>query len=545
METEGEAQSGFAVLMARLLTFLILPLSLLVCVPAVAHPVSLSSAILEVSEQEIRVELQIMLEDLVLYHGLTANEEMEYSSKDLEKAAKEHHQFMLDFFSILDADGRRLSGSIEEQDLEQIGSQPVPQRELMQRFIHYTIRYPLISPKPDYLTLLQNFGGESSALPAIMDVHVVRNGLFEESAQIAYGRAHTVQLDWTREATGKRESLSELRQRRKEQFQKRLGITSYTGLYSFLYVTHYAVRHEILIPVLTLEQWIPVDRQDPDFLEVEEQLAARKEIEEFFLQHNAVIINDQSIPGKVERVNFFGLDINDFALNAEPRRVNVHQARLGIILNYPSRLSPESVTVSWDMFSEFAPFIDTVLLIGNEKPDRFYFHPKSTLFQWSGGLGRPVVEPVSSTMNLSLPEEKTQALHGLLTNIYKAFEFREDEDVYDALETSLHGGLLRQVYLRIKRSLLMSEHGGELSHATNVEVQSVKPVERSSNRYLVRWQVASVSEHWGHIHRRLTEYEAELGLVAIDGTWKLDHFLLLDEKRIQFETSIRGYDSNR
>jgi hypothetical protein len=512
---------------------------------ATGHPVSLSSAIVEVSEQDIRVELQIMLEDLVLYHGLIATEELEYSTKDLTAAANKHHQFILDFFSIIDSDGNRLAGSVEDSNFEQIGSDSVPQKELMQRFVQFTVKYHLFSPKPAYLTLIQNFGGDTSVLPAIMDVHIIRDGLFEESAQIAYGRAHTVNLDWIRELNGKRETLAELRQRRKDQFQKRLGITSYTGLYSFLYLTHYSVRHEILIPLLTLENWIPLERSHPDFLEIDEQMAARAAIEDFFLKHNSVWVNDIQLAGRVERINFFGLDINDFALNSEPRRINMYQARLGIILNYPSRKSPEQATVTWDIFSDHAPFLDTVLLVGFEKPERFYFHPKSTTFQWKGGLARPQLEPASASTALSAPQEQNDLIQKILGNIYKAFSYREDEEVYDALATSLHGDLLRQVYLRIKRSLLMSEHGGELSQATNVEVKEVTPLSGSSKRFVVKWQVSSLSEHWGHMHRRLTEYQAELGLVAQNGFWKLDHFQLLDEKRLQFETSIRGYDPNR
>jgi hypothetical protein len=510
-----------------------------------AHPVSLSSAILEISDNQVRVDFQIMIEDLVLYHSLSSDGEMTYRAEDLLAAAEKHQQFLLEFFRIIDGQGRRLSGSVEERDFEQIQSGSIHQRELMERTIGFTIAYPLHSPRPEFLTLLQNFGGDDSSLPALMDVHILRNGMFEESAQLAFGRAHTVRFDWSRESTGQRESLSELRSRRREQFQSRLGITSYSGLYSFLYITPYSVRHEILIPLTTLEQWVSLDRREPDFLEVDEQIEARQSIQDFFLEHNRVTIDGRSVEGRVERLNFFGLDINDFAMNADARRVNMHQARLGVILNYPTSEVPSKVEVAWEVFSDFAQFIDTVLLIGNEKPDRFYFHPKATRYYWEGDLEKTIVQPVSSDLKLSDPEQRTQVLTGILGNIYKAFDFREDEEVYDALATSLKGDLLREVYLRIKRSLLMTEHGGELSHATRVEVANVEPSQRSAGLYKTTWRVASTTEHWGHIHRRLTEYQADLGVVAQDGAWKLEQFQLHDEKRLQFDTSIRGYDSNR
>jgi hypothetical protein len=517
---------------------------LVLSVDGLAHPVSLSSAVVDVTEGQVRVELQIMLEDLVLYHNLASDGDLNYSSADLRSAAEKHRQFILDFFSILDAAGHRLKGEVQLLNTDQIEGDWIPQRELMQRFISMDLMFGLEDSKPDFLTFIQNFGGQQSALPAVMDLHVACNEVFLESAQIPFNRPHTVQIDWTLSQDGRRETLAELRKRRKQQFQARLGISSYSGLYSFLYIQPFCVRHEILIPVLSMEPWIPVARKHLDFLEVEEQQAAATTIRHFFESHGIATINGQVVSGRVERVNFFGLDINDFALNAEPRRVNVHQARVGIIVTYPSPEPPESVTFAWNQFNEQAPFIDTVLLIGDQKPDRFYFHPRSTLFEWKGSFALPVIEPVRENQPLSGEQQLHNVLGGLLTNVYRAFNFREDGDVYDALQASIHGDLLRQVYLRVKRSLLVAEQGGEQSQAQRVEVVAVRPQGAGKNSFEATWRVASTCEHWGHVHARLSEYRAELSLVADEGLWKIDQFQLLDEKRLQFETKIRGYDSN-
>ena len=90
----------------------------------------------------------------------------------------------------------------------------------------------------------------------------------------------------------------------------------------------------------------------------------------------------------------------------------------------------------------------------------------------------------------------------------------------------------------------MAEHGGELSHAQSVQVTSVKPLATNKNQFEVIWQVKSTTEHWGHIHNRLSEYLARLTLVTDGEFWKIDEFQLLDEKRLAFETKIRGYDSH-
>ncbi len=512
-----------------------------------AHPISLSSAIVDVREDQVLIEMQIMLEDLVLYHQLAADGQMKYAAAELQAAAQKHRQFVLDYFTILDADGNRLVGNIQEAILDQIDNAGVAQNELMQRAIGFNMIYKLVQRKPKFLTFVQNFGGPKAVLPAVMDLHVLHAGrFFEKSTQIIYSRPHTVSFDWQSKQNGKQESFVELRKKRDEQLRSRLGISSYTGLFSFLYITRFELRHEILIPLLTLEQWLPIPRKQPEFIEVDEQVALHAAIEQFFRQHNRVVINGQPVEAKLTRLNFFSLDINDFALNAEPRRVSVHQARVGVILTFPSRQTPRTATVQWDIFTEFAPFINSVLLIGNEAPGRFYFHDSSRSYEWTGDLIGPKVTPVVAIDDTLGESQRLKTIELTLTNLYRAFDFRDDEDVYDALAASVTGELLREIYLRVKRSLLMAEQGGALSHATLVQVQQVDPIAgKSSTGFDVRWQVTGVSEHWGHVHKRVSEYRARLNLGRHDNAWKLERFQLLDEKRLKFETSIRSHDSDQ
>lgn len=517
---------------------------LLIMETAYSHPISISSALVELGPQKIRVEMQIMLEDLVMYHSLAADGEMNYAVADLKEAAEKHRKFVTDYFSILDAEGNRLVGRIEQEFFDQIGEAPVPQGELMKRSVSFLLVYDLSQEKPQFLTFLQVFGGPQSALPAVMDLYITRNEQFEESAQMAYNRPHTVKIDWQRNPDGKKQSLAELRKLRKEQFRERLGIGSYSGLYSFLYINRFEVRHEVLVPLLTLEQFVPIPRKDPDFVEVVEQEAVKPALEQFFRKHGKVTINGQPTEASIQRVSFFALDIADFALNADPRRINIAQGRVGIIVSYPSNLVPSSVEVQWDTFSQHAPFIDTTLLIGENPPDRTYFHAESQTYQWKGELVGPVVTPIKAESVLKTESDRVAVTQRLLQNIYRAFDFRRDEDVYDSLASSVQGPLLRDLYLRIKRSLVMAEQGGELSHATDVQVISSNLGEQPGV-YETIWSVTGVSEHWGHIHTRTTEYRGELKISPHEGNWKLESFRLLDEKRVRFETSIRGNDSSK
>jgi len=510
---------------------------------ALGHPISLSSAIVEVHEDHIIADLQIMLEDLVLYQQLAADGEHRYAADELRGAADKHSEFVQKYFTIRGSDGQLLAVTLQELDTSRIEEGGVHQTELMKKTVRYVLSFS-VPQRQSFLTFVQTFGGPDATLPAIMDLMVLHNGvMLERPTQLSRGRPHTWKLDWDNPPTGEANTLPKLREKRDQQLREQLGIATYGGLYSFLYITRFDVRHEVLTPLLTFEQWLPISRQNPDFLEVAEQQAAHEMIKQFFQERSPVAINGVPVVPQLTRLNFFGLDINDFALNAEPRRVSVYQARVGIILSYPSQETPEEIVMQWENFTGHAPYLRTIVLVGNDDPDNYIFRVGRTQFKWQGELIRAQVEAVaaeSSSLDVTTAKE---VLKRLLSNIYRAFDFREDSHVYDALATSVKGDLLRGLYLQVKRSLLVAEQGGALSHVTDLEILEVKSAVKSdSSSYEVTWQVTGTVEHWGHIHTRVSEYGATFSLALVDGAWKLDDVSILSEKRIKFETRIRGYN---
>ena len=46
------------------------------------------------------------------------------------------------------------------------------------------------------------------------------------------------------------------------------------------------------------------------------------------------------------------------------------------------------------------------------------------------------------------------------------------------------------------------------------------------------WNVSGSVGHWGHIHQRTNQYEAELTVKPVDGVWKITDLELLQEERI-------------
>ena len=127
-------------------------------------------------------------------------------------------------------------------------------------------------------------------------------------------------------------------------------------------------------------------------------------------------------------------------------------------------------------------------------------------------------------------------LDSLLKNIYRSFDFREEEDVYDRLATSVSGDLLTDIYLQNRKSLVVTQAGGAQARVKEVKIQDVE-VHPLKDRPLgllfhAKWTALGTVGHWGHIHTRENQYKANLTVEAVEGVWKIVGLELLEEKRI-------------
>ena len=152
-------------------------------------------------------------------------------------------------------------------------------------------------------------------------------------------------------------------------------------------------------------------------------------------------------------------------------------------------------------------------------------------------LGAPL--PFSQGDNQGLSDEQARAiLEALHSNIYRAFDYERDEEVYDALAESVTGPLLDWVFQEINRSLILKEEGG-----AQAKVSLVKPLEwsrrplndkerealkgeaglvtRGAFACEYRWRVVGEVTHWGHSHRRVNDYKARYAVAHTAQGWRL------------------------
>ena len=576
----------------------------------------MSNAVVDVHAEKIHVELKVMVEDLVLFHGLKADSQANFSSDELLGAAEAHDAFLIKYFKVRDEEGRLLDGKVDHRDLSAISPEGVHQTDLMQTYAVYRIEFIPHEERPKFLTFTQQFGGEKSIVPSIMDFMVLQTGRWlDKPIQLQHGRPHTVAFDWENPPDKAPKNWRELREKRRQELERRLGIATYTGLYSYVYLTDREIRHEILVPLLTFEKWLPIERSDPEFLEVEEQEAAREKIAEWFRVRNSVLIDGLPVKPVLNRLQFFGLDVNDFARNAAPRKVSAYQARIGIILSYPAKAPPMRVHMTWDTFHQVAPFLRSILFIHDAKPTEQYFLKDSPTWEWtregevplapSFGISSFDSESATSDSRLKSmlwaglicvtvffailyrvgrrdsfprrapiligffvfaipflayewdksssyprPDDETLTAHAsvLLQNVYRAYDYQSESDVYDALEHSVTGALLEELFLKIQSGLRMQEQGGAIARVEKVGVREMTPLKADQSDEAVvdcTWSVTGTVEHWGHVHTRENEYSAFMAIsLTPAGRGRITGFNVTNEKRVRFETGLRMFEDS-
>jgi hypothetical protein len=122
----------------------------------------------------------------------------------------------------------------------------------------------------------------------------------------------------------------------------------------------------------------------------------------------------------------------------------------------------------------------------------------------------------------------------LLHNVYRAFDFRAEEDIYDVLYKSVSGELLTDIYLETRRSLELENQGGARAKVKEIDVVGMTARTGDGGGFLadVTWVVGGSVGHWGHLHQRRNKYQAELVIRPVEGAWKLVGMEVLQEERL-------------
>ncbi len=164
-------------------------------------------------------------------------------------------------------------------------------------------------------------------------------------------------------------------------------------------------------------------------------------------------------------------------------------------------------------------------------------------------------------LKLPLPREKLEisktrakkVFVSLHQNIYRAFDYSDKSDLYDALAESVAGDLLIDVYKEVYQNLLVRDDLGRRCEIKSVEMleckilpplnqkrQNRKKEENTQYRAKCRWKVEGYVLHTGHTHLRINEYSAIYTVSEVEENWKITSSKILSQRRIEEKTDDSG-----
>ena len=588
------------------------------------HPVSVIEADIYVTKFKTTMRLKCFAEDLNLLHGVEALEDGFYDTDELRETTKDHAKYLAEKIQVLDVSGSMLKAKVVEVVDFELPNGRVREGDLMQHTIEIVLEYNHDDP-PEFLTLKQQIVSEDVGLPSELKILLKQEGSPEPFFHMMKpDKPETFQMDWSKNAPETDASDEEWESWFEEQREKNLGITSYSSVYAFIYVTNYQVRVEVLIPVATLTTFFEIERAEESFLSIPEQDVVAKKIERLFSIGNRVEIDNIEVAPVFDRVDFYGLDLRDFAVQAERRKVSMASGRAGIIMSYSTKGIPRDVKVTWEKFNESVKTVDAVVFAFEDlKKAEFSMFLDDNTYHWTSDdrkpptpitevttdakiyrtpmLKLPVVSLILAALALPLivcipftkkylgvglvasalvagcflfadampfpiahpfevakvieEEKAADIFEQLHKNMFRAFDYHSESQIYDALARSVEGDLLQQLYLEISDSLRVAEQGGAISSIERVDFVDGQVIavpeaatsdstladneQHPSFNFRCQWELLGTVEHWGHIHERNNKYDAEFQVQLLEDGWKITKMDLKDFDHDAIKTRVR------
>lgn len=358
----------------------------------------------------------------------------------------------------------------------------------------------------------------------------------------------------------------------------------------FLYVEPFEVRKEIIVRPKDLQRWVDLGLEGATVIKADQRGLILEKIADFLTGKQPVVINGEVVTPILDRANFLNRSLKSSMVVEPGIDINIDSAVVGVIFVYPTPSLPASASMTWDMFDQRVQMVPASA-VDEAGPLPIFLEPDYAVLEWQNFLKNPTVPglvalaaPPSATalwmyklrwwlvaaalvlMTLWLrrkqqtvafaallcglliavsfvmgrplapPDAATETVvKDLLRNVYQAFDYRQESDIYDTLERSVSGDLLTGIYLETQRSLELANQGGARAKVKSVELQDIEiqPAdEPAAFRVNATWNVHGSVGHWGHVHTRSNQYQAELLIQAVDGRWKLIDMNVLQEQRL-------------
>ena len=536
-----------------------------------------------IEENRVVVELEIGLTDLPAFRNLLPDEIYERMGYAPAPLAQRLRTFITENLVILNADGNALAARVlaispgERVRRDNISGEPLlAGDDEPETVIAARLEY-LFDGQPDSLT----FGGRWN--DATASVGFVVYHLKVPVNDFRYlSQSQVLDLDWNDPW------YSSFRTRN-------LRRTYFSPMSGFIYVEPYEVRKEIVARPKDLQSWIDLGLSGRQTIPVDIQDELKRTAAEFLREHHVVIIDGEAIAPELARINFLDRSLRTSRVIDPPIELDINSAMLGAIFVYPVvEPLPQRVTMTWDLFNDKIQLIPAAS-VDQAGALPVYLEPDYAVLEWQNFLKNPVlptleviVAPPSTVARVMLylrwlllaatmvvlirllyalrgegpgrgafyglagavlvtaaaiylgqqavvsDERGQEIVGGLLHNVYRAFDFRDESKIYDVLQQSVEGDLLTQIYLETRRGLELASQGGARAKVKTIELTELTTRPGADAGFVANatWTVGGAIGHWGHVHQRVNRYKADMRVQPVKGNWKLTGLDILEEERL-------------
>ena len=527
-----------------------------------------------IGEGQILVELEIGAADMIAFRNLMPDGIYERMGQSPRPLAERLDEFFARDLPILGVEDEPLSSEVLEIGLQEritrdgITGEPLPtkQGESLETVMVARLVYRF-EGHPKTFT----FSGPAGASLGFVVYH---RGIAVNDFRYL-GRGVILDLDWADPWYTRFQSRGLLRQ----------YAASMSG---FIYVEPYEVRKEVIVRPVDLQSWVDLGLDGRTTIPAEIQPELKRRVAEFLRDHHPVEIDGASITPELARIHFLERTLRTSRVIEPPEDLDIYSAVLGVIFVYPTEGLPERVTMEWDLWSERLQRVPAAS-VDQAGPLGTYLEPEWRVLEWQNFLKNPelptltdVLPPPSSIASAALwlrwmllamaiaalfwmrrrpipraplalaltatsvvcfwlardayidDARSREVVSALLHNIYRAFDHRGEERIYDVLEQSVAGDLLERIYLDTRRGLVLTSQGGARAKVKEIEIEalSAERADEGAFRADATWSVGGSVGHWGHVHQRRNRMRAELLVAPVDGDWKLIDFDLIEEERL-------------
>jgi hypothetical protein len=372
-----------------------------------------------------------------------------------------------------------------------------------------------------------------------------------------------------------------------------VAFTMTNPILSYLSIEPFEVRHEILIKASTALEMLNISTRGVTEIPVDSLASIQDQITTLFAANISLQIDDQNVQEILSNADFVTLGMSGVLIRTEPVTESVDEGIIGISFVYETEALADKLKLIWELFPESLEKVDATTIdpFGGAN---FVLTPKEPVLNWESTLSGYVVQQVEEVAIESprLPllslfvfilaaillllsnkfrfnknwavivliigfvlypfvrspldvkfikqwkpsnERSTDIISGLLTNVYRSFDYRKETDVYDRLAISVIGDQLTHAYISQRKGLEIENRGGAKAKVNDVEVLEVFNVESGMEDNFgieVEWKVSGSVSHFGHMHYRQNRYRAIIWIVPENDTWKIENIEILDVERL-------------